>query len=229
MAEIIFKRPVDRLPPGRGYPLVRRPRAITNGTFVWADTPSHFDAGVEMVRRAICETEVEQMIGRGRGVRRTAANPLTVYVLTSHVLEMPVDGVCSLQDVWDDLAHEDPVSRLTELGVVPSDWKGRAQALAPMFDKSRNPAHACKRWFQNHPSAVARLASVIAGRGGQSGPNAGRNIVSANGPNASSAPWSKYRYRRFTERKSANVYVSLSVPDPRTAVEAVVGRLSAFS
>ena len=49
----------------------------------------HPDPHAEAVRAASCEAELVQAIGRGRGIRRTAANPLKVILMTN----VPVDDV----------------------------------------------------------------------------------------------------------------------------------------
>jgi hypothetical protein len=50
----------------------------------------HPDPLAEAIRWAICEGELVQIIGRGRGVNRTAANPLDVLVLCDVPLPLPV-------------------------------------------------------------------------------------------------------------------------------------------
>jgi putative DNA primase/helicase len=51
------------------------------------------------VRWSICEGELIQAIGRGRGVNRTAVNPLEIDLLTDVVLPVTVDALVA----WSDL------------------------------------------------------------------------------------------------------------------------------
>lgn len=51
----------------------------------------HADEQAELLRAAICDDEVIQAIGRGRGVNRSAVNPLEVHVLADLALPLPHD------------------------------------------------------------------------------------------------------------------------------------------
>ncbi len=59
----------------------------------------HDDLTAEAARWSICEGELIQALGRGRGVNRTADNPLEVDLLTDVVLPVTVDEVLA----WDDV------------------------------------------------------------------------------------------------------------------------------
>ena len=58
------------------------------GNGVAVEGPYHPDPRAEAVRRAICEAQLVQAIGRGRGVNRTDANPLQIDILTNAVLPL---------------------------------------------------------------------------------------------------------------------------------------------
>ena len=57
------------------------------------------------LRAAICEDEVFQAIGRGRGVNRTAENPLEVHVLADVALPLVHDQVLAWETVAPDLVQ----------------------------------------------------------------------------------------------------------------------------
>ena len=59
----------------------------------------HADPTAEAIRWSICEAELIQAIGRGRGVNRTAENPLQIDLLTDVVLPVTVDELVA----WADL------------------------------------------------------------------------------------------------------------------------------
>lgn len=59
----------------------------------WTEADCHPDPIAEAVRWQICEAELVQIIGRGRGVNRTEANPLEVWVLTDVALPVPITAV----------------------------------------------------------------------------------------------------------------------------------------
>jgi putative DNA primase/helicase len=66
-------------------------REMRDGSTVPAVGSRHPDPVAEAVRWQICEGELLQIIGRGRGVNRTADNPLAIWLLTDTVLPIPLD------------------------------------------------------------------------------------------------------------------------------------------
>ena len=58
----------------------------------------------EMVRRAVTEAAIDQAVGRVRGVNRTAANPVEVFVVLSDVVVpgMPVDEAVDFSCIQPD-------------------------------------------------------------------------------------------------------------------------------
>jgi putative DNA primase/helicase len=67
--------------------------ADATGNAITLDIDTAGDGIAEAVRWSICEGQVENIIGRGRGVNRTEENPLEVHVLTNVPLEQQVDQV----------------------------------------------------------------------------------------------------------------------------------------
>ena len=59
----------------------------------------HDDPVAEAIRWSICEGELIQAIGRGRGVNRSAADPLQIDLLTDVVLPVTVDELLDWQDL----------------------------------------------------------------------------------------------------------------------------------
>jgi hypothetical protein len=87
---------------------------------------------VVAVRWSICEAELLQVIARGRGIRRTEANPLDVLLLGNVPLPLKIDTVAS----WEQ-AQPTPLELLAARGLVPDckpDAKGywpTVQAMLP--------------------------------------------------------------------------------------------------
>ena len=65
--------------------------------------PAHEHPQAELLRAAICDDELIQAIGRGRGINRTAADPLTVHVLADVALPLVHDRVLPWELVKPDL------------------------------------------------------------------------------------------------------------------------------
>jgi len=63
------------------------------GNTITIDADTAGDGIAEEMRWAICEGQIEQIIGRGRGVNRTEENPIEVHVLTNVPLTQRVDHV----------------------------------------------------------------------------------------------------------------------------------------
>ena len=82
-----------------------------------------------------CINELVQIIGRGRGVNRTAANPLNVLVVTDAALPVPLAGTLEAAELEPGVADH----MLAAGGVVfenPAD----ASAAYPFLWATRNAA-----------------------------------------------------------------------------------------
>ena len=66
----------------------------------------HEDREAEIIRASICDDEVMQALGRGRGVNRTEINPLEVHLLSDVALPMIYDLVQSWDVACPDIVHE---------------------------------------------------------------------------------------------------------------------------
>lgn len=84
---------------GWWYPMVERRIRLAGDRTAPLAMEEHADAIAEAVRRCICEGELIQAMGRGRGVNRTAATPLEIDLLTDVVLPVTVDALVP----WSDL------------------------------------------------------------------------------------------------------------------------------
>ena len=84
---------------GWWYPMVERRVRLTGDRTVLLAMEAHTDPIAEAVRWSICEGELIQAMGRGRGVNRTADTPLEIDLLTDVVLPVTVDALVP----WSDL------------------------------------------------------------------------------------------------------------------------------
>ena len=88
-AEALTGAACTRLPPGSGYQRIDAVHELTDGRLVATERDGHPDSIAEAFRRRITVLELQQIIGRG--LWRTADNPLHVLVLTDVALDMPVE------------------------------------------------------------------------------------------------------------------------------------------
>ena len=129
-----------------------------DGTGRAAEFECHPDERVEAIRWLICEAEVQQAIGRVRGVRRNADDPVLVIVLTGVDLgQTPIHQLIS----WEDLLELcGPVSQMAVRGIVPKLWADVAAVCTPRWSEAEDPGHAAKLWFARHPEEKAKLAQI---------------------------------------------------------------------
>lgn len=223
MAEAIFAHPVKRLPKGEWYPKHAVGRLMSDGTGRRALAFRHPDPVVEAVRFAVCEGELLQAVGRGRGVRRTAETPLKVLILTNVPLPIPIDQLTA----WNDLSDTGPFDVLVARGVVPLDYTGIATALPKQFAN----AARVKDWFQYRPDARSTL-KAIRGSALATGHVDMRDfsgILHNDSTMDDSAKLIAYHYRRAGARQRAVVLVNAAMhADVRAAVQAVIGPVEYF-
>jgi len=123
----------------RWYDKVTRGIRMRDGTGVAVVCDQHPDPLAEDVRWQVCEGELVQAIGRGRGVNRTAETPLAVDILGDVVLPVTVDEVqewaapgLEVEMVAEGIWLESP----TDMSKAwPDDW------ATPM---------AAKNWLREH-------------------------------------------------------------------------------
>lgn len=116
----------DHVPKGR-YRRTRAGLRMRTSGARGVDVIRHEDEKAEMLRAAICDDELVQVIGRGRGVNRTADDPLEVHVLADSALPLPYDKLT----LWE---YEKPdVFQKMLLDGVAVDSPGDAAVLHPVL------------------------------------------------------------------------------------------------
>ncbi len=161
---------------------------------------AHADPTAEAARWSICEGELIQALGRGRGVNRTADNPLEVDLLTDVVLPVTVNEVLD----WDEVQpsrHDMMAAAGVELEnaadmarAFPDLWTGYEAARK---QTQRTGTNCYYRTLYN--SEMSRSSSVVAYRPAGAG--------------------QKDRQARFDLEL---------IPDPRTWLEQRLGSLAHF-
>ncbi|WP_395664056.1 hypothetical protein, partial [Aestuariivirga sp.] len=84
---------------GWWYPLTERRIRLASGRTLPLMVETHADPIAEAIRWSICEGELIQAIGRGRGVNRTAETPLDIDLLTDAVLPLTIHEVVPWQQI----------------------------------------------------------------------------------------------------------------------------------
>jgi putative DNA primase/helicase len=131
----------------------------------------HADPTAEAIRWSICEAELIQAMGRGRGVNRTAENPLQIDLLTDVVLPVTVNELVT----WSELR---PTRRdlMAARGVVFENAVDMAACFPDLWptadaarqDRSRSVTNCYYRILYNsemsHSSAVVSYRPEGAGQ-----------------------------------------------------------------
>ena len=236
-AAIVFGAEVSRIARGAFYPKVPAVRVMADGTAraTLKGRYAHPDARVEAVRKALCEAELVQAIGRGRGVHRTVSNPLDVIVLTNVPLaDLQVSDTCTLDDIWRVLAGEDPVLAMLKAGVLPRDWPGVGEVLVALgvFPRVANQAEATRRRFDRDGGLKAGLLKARRELAGAASTKGGRmsyiDLIEHPSAFRGSGPWALYIYRRASSRRAGRVLIDSRHSDPKAAAEALLGPLTMF-
>jgi putative DNA primase/helicase len=82
-----------KLPHGSWYKKVRRGIRLPDGSGVAVDCDEHPDPMAEMVRFQLCEAEMVQALGRGRGINRTPETPPDIDIVADVCLPITVNEV----------------------------------------------------------------------------------------------------------------------------------------
>jgi putative DNA primase/helicase len=113
---------------------------LRNGTSVAVESSRHPDPHVDEIRQQICEAELMQAIGRGRGDDRTEANPLQIDILTNVPLPLVADEALRWKEIQPSLAKV-----MWARGAVPVSYKDMASAYPDLFDSAEAARKALKR------------------------------------------------------------------------------------
>lgn len=117
------------------YPLTERVIRRPNGRSRMVMGEHHPDPIAEAIRWNICEAQLVQALGRGRGVNRTAESPLQVDLLTDIVLPITANEVID----WADLVPS-RTDMMASRGVVLDNAADRAKCFPDLW-----PNHAAAR------------------------------------------------------------------------------------
>ena len=110
------------------YEREERRIALADGGLHILPGEKHADPTAEAIRWSICEGELIQAIGRGRGVNRTAAAPLEIDLLTDVVLPIAVHAVLP----WEDICPSDH-DVMAARGVILENAADMAKAFPDLW------------------------------------------------------------------------------------------------
>ena len=179
--------------------------------------PWHPDYRVRILLDQYLRAELEQEIHRVRPIRRTAANPCTIYVCTDIATSLEVDDVTT----WDELVP-DEADLMVARGIIPSDWHGRSQVLKDLFLTVANPAAALRNRAHYDADLGRRFAAASNPSASVRSPNIEPSIGLSDG---TAATYTAYRYRVLGRDKGGYLLIANSHENHLDAAEARLGRL----
>jgi putative DNA primase/helicase len=198
--------------PFADYERVTIAREMADGTMSSAETRRHPDPLAESWRAQVCEGEVTQIIGRGRGVNRTAVNPLDVLVLTDVVLPLPVQLVPA-----DHVAPSLDDRMIAAAGIA---WRNGAHAALALPEFWPNPRAADKALEREKSTATSfatfpYIKSSNTGMSQSSGSEGGAGLVKV-----------EYQQAGAGKRPTVAWIYPEAVPDPAATLAEKLGKLA---
>jgi putative DNA primase/helicase len=119
------------------YPKIARGIRKRDGTGRRVEGIQHPDGRVEAVRWSICEAELVQAIGRGRGVNRSAENPLQIDIVTNVCLPIEVDETTT----WGAI-QPSPWEVMGARAAIPLGHADQAACYPDLFGSAKAAEHA---------------------------------------------------------------------------------------
>lgn len=212
-AGIIFGQVIE--PVGEWYQKRAKRLRMVDGASVTVSGDSHPNPEAESCRWQVCEAELLQAEGRGRGNRRTVQNPLTIYLCTNVCLPLTIHETVDHKDL---MARGTGVRLMETRGIVPDDWRGISAVLNydPIVDIKA--ANAARQWFNDNQEEKARLLKFRESANVAETPSSLKLGVSATFADS----WTRLRYRLPGTRKSTFAWIK-STLDPATILEKFFG------
>ena len=141
------------------YPRADADREMADGSTMPAEADRHPDPLAERIRWQICEAELVQIIGRGRGVNRTAETPLDVLLMTDVPLPLPLAETLQSRDL-----DPTPVERMLAAGgaalMSPAD---ASKAYPELWPKADTALKAFRRTEQPDKLLIGYIIREMSG------------------------------------------------------------------
>lgn len=192
-------------PCGDWYPAEMITLQARDGSMATIERDTHPDPLAAEIVRQVCDDELMQIIGRGRGANRTAADPLEVVIYASVAVRVPVDELRG----WSPPSLVDAL--LAREGIALSSYLDTAEAFALSPETVKKDR--CRKCVQMGTSPY-------------------KNLLYGNVPicQLSLGELKAAVYRRDKPRHSNQrvVYDPRIVMDPKTWLTARLGPLSVF-
>jgi putative DNA primase/helicase len=134
---------------GDWYPGERITLRAADGSMATVERETHPDPLAAEILRQICDDELLQIIGRGRGANRTAADPLDVVIYGRVPVPVRVDEL----RIWSPVSLDDEL--LARQGIVLSSHRDMAEAFG--LDPESIKKDRCRKCVQKGTNPYKNL------------------------------------------------------------------------
>jgi putative DNA primase/helicase len=163
----------------------------------------------ELIRQAVTEAAIVQAVGRARGVNRSAANPVEIWmILSDTVVPLALDAVVEFTDL-----EPNKIDMMIERGIVPA-WSADAAKLFPDLWPT---SQAARKAYSRDGLDVER--------------NRRRSVTSPYKYliiRESHTPLIRYQPKGPGQKSRIALIDASSLGDVRARIEAALGELAAF-
>jgi hypothetical protein len=148
LAENLTGWDVKKVDAGQWYPRKSAGVDVGDGVGLSVQAERHPDPISEVVRWQICEAELVQVIGRGRGVNRSVDKPLHVDVLNNVCLPLTIDQPIR----WDDNAPG-RIEEMVGMGLLPDGPAAAALVYPDLWPTVKTAKKAAENARAKAPKA----------------------------------------------------------------------------
>ncbi|MBR1300598.1 hypothetical protein [Bradyrhizobium sp. AUGA SZCCT0042] len=179
----------------------------------------------ELIRQAVTNAAIVQAVGRARGVNRTAANPVEIWmILDDTVLPLELDAVVAFTDL-----EPNKIDIMIERGIVPAYSADAAKLYPDLWPTSQ----AARKAYSRDGLDVVnnRRRSVTASDKDDGVPASPRSVT---GPykyryiRESHTPLIRYQPKGPGQKSRVALIDGANLVDARARIEAALGELAAF-
>jgi putative DNA primase/helicase len=207
------------------YERVERGILRADGTGIAVKCDQHPDPTAEAVRWQICEAQLIQAIGRGRGVNRTPETPLDVHIVSDVVLPLAVNEV----SYWKP--PNEVVEMLVEgIGLTsPGDMVKIWPKVWPNEREAGRTLESLYKTLSERSGADAKsLYSILSECSGENEGTLGQNVIGIYIGFCPSVRLLTYQLTGPKMKRRTAVFDPATLPDPRSWLESRLGPLAFF-
>ena len=233
MAAALTGKPISlplqppKRPGGQPQAMIEQERAVRlkNGTDVTLSARVFGLPEAELIRQAVTEAAIVQAVGRARGVNRSAANPVEIWmILSDTVVPLALDAVAEFADL-----EPNKIDLMIERGIVPAFSADAAKLYSDLWPTSQ----AARKAYSRDGLDVEhnRRRSVTASYkddGSAVGPRSVTGSYKYRFIRESHTPLIRYQPKGPGQKSRIALIDDANLAGARARIEAALGKLAAF-